>query len=110
MNMKEFTWQADWNMKRKKKPNVNTIRFGDGYEQRQSDGINNNLRTYDVVFSGSEEKIKAIDMFLDECCGVTAFSWQPYGDKKGLFTCGEWDETKKTGYRTLTATFKEVIA
>ena len=61
--MKEFTWQPDWKMKRKKKPNVNVIKFGDGYEQRQQNGINNNLRTYDVTFTGAEQRAR-LNVFL----------------------------------------------
>lgn len=78
--MKEFTWQPDWKMKRKKKPNVNVIKFGDGYEQRQQNGINNNLRTYDVTFTGAEQRVSEIERFLSEHRGVHAFLWTPYGD------------------------------
>ena len=108
--MREFTWSPNWSMKRKNKPSVSVIEFGDGYEQRRQDGINNNLRTYDVAFSGAEDRINAIAKFLEEHKAVNAFLWSPYGDKQGKFTCSEWDTEKQTGFSTLTTTFKEVLA
>ena len=108
--MKEFKWMPQWNAKRKKKPNVNAVTFGDGYEQRQPKGINNNLRTFDVVFKGSEEYINEIEAFLDEHGAVNAFLWTPYRDKQGKFKCEEWDTEFSTGFFVLTATFKEVAA
>lgn len=108
--MREFTWQPDWNMRRKNKPSVSAIEFGDGYEQRRKNGINHNLRTYDVTFSGVEDRIEAIANFLEEHNAVNAFLWTPYGDKQGRFVCAEWDTDKQTGFSTLTATFKEVVA
>ncbi len=108
--MKEFIWQPDWKMKRKKKPSVNMIKFGDGYEQRQQNGINNNLRTYDVTFTGAEQRVSEIERFLSEHRGVHAFLWTPYGDIQGRFICQEWEETKETGFSTLATTFVEVVA
>lgn len=108
--MKEFTWKPDWNMKRSNKPNVNVVEFGDGYQQRQKGGINHNLKTYDVVFTGSEERINAIDDFLNEHGGYQAFLWSPYLETQRKFTCAEWDTNEQTGFFTLTATFNEVVA
>lgn len=108
--MKTFTWPAQWNAKRTKKPNVTVINFGDNYEQRQTNGIHHALRTYDVVFKGSEGYIGQIEAFLDEHAAVHAFLWTPYRDKVGKFKCEEWETTLQTGFFTLSATFKEVIA
>ncbi|TNG91865.1 phage tail protein [Pasteurellaceae bacterium USgator11] len=108
--METFNYTPDWKMKRKKKPSVAVVSFGDGYEQRSKNGINNNLRAYDVVFTRNEATIKAIDGFLSARGAVEAFLWTPYGDTQGRFKCEEWETDHQTGFGTLTATFKEVVA
>ncbi|MDP8184411.1 phage tail protein [Phocoenobacter skyensis] len=108
--MQVFEHVPQWGMKRKRKPEVITTTFGDGYEQRGAKGLNNNLRTFDLIFKGSEEKISEIDSFLNEHNGVKSFVWKPYKDKQGSFKCEEWDTDINTGFCILTATFKEVVA
>lgn len=108
--MKTFNFESDWGVKRTKKPRVKVISFGDGYEQRQQDGIHHTLRSYELTFSGDNNRINAIDTFLSECRGVEAFLWTPYQESAGKFKCEEWSTIVKTSHSTLTATFQEVIA
>ena len=49
--METFNWDVAPNMSVKANPRVKTIKFGDGYEQRIKDGINNDLRTYNVTLN-----------------------------------------------------------
>lgn len=107
--LETFTARPQWNMKRKSKPELNVVKFGNGYEQRSPKGLHNHLRTYDVVFKGSEEMINRIDDFLIRHNGYKAFFWTPYGEQKGRFRCEEWDKTFSTGFFELTATFIEVV-
>ncbi|HII3710072.1 TPA: phage tail protein [Pasteurella multocida] len=109
-NMRVFEYAPQWGMEMKKKPRVNTLSFGDGYEQRIPQGINNNLRVYSVSFSGSEELINEIDKFLNDHGAVKSFLWTPYNStQQGYFKCEEWGVSHKTGFFTLSAEFKEVI-
>ncbi|HIF5575242.1 phage tail protein [Pasteurella multocida] len=109
--MRVFEYAPQWGMEMKKKPSVNTISFGDGYEQRTPQGINNKLRTYSVSFVGREELINEIDQFLDDHGAVKAFLWTPYNSIiQGKFKCEEWSISHRTGFFTLSAEFKEVIA
>ncbi|MDY4280866.1 MAG: phage tail protein [[Pasteurella] mairii] len=107
--MKEFKWMPQWNMKRKTKPNVNVVSFGDGYEQRSPKGIHNDLRTYDVVFKGVNAYINAIDAFLTLHNAYQAFLWTPPYSRAGKFKCEAWDVEMAEGFATLTATFQEVV-
>ncbi len=70
---------------------VNAIRFGDGYEQRVGDGINNIVESWSLNFSlRSRAVINLIDNFLLAQKGVKNFNWlTPQGVTK-KFVCKKW--------------------
>ena len=56
--------------------NVRTAKFGDGYEQRASIGINNVSREYSLSFSNrSKTEVDDIIAFFESKNGVTAFNF-----------------------------------
>ena len=66
----------DKTMQRKTKPKVYLSSFGDGYEQRISQGINPLNETYSVSFqTRTKEEIDDIVAFFDSKRGVTNFSF-----------------------------------
>jgi phage-related protein len=79
--MSTFTWPVDSNATVSKKPRVNNIKFGDGYEQRTSYGLNTNLQNWDLSFANREEtEANEIDDFLTARGGVESFDWTPPGE------------------------------
>tara|TARA_A100001015_G_C15005674_1_gene720543 strand:+ start:466 stop:855 length:390 start_codon:yes stop_codon:yes gene_type:complete len=59
---------------RSSKPAVLHVKFGDGYEQRASDGINSVKEEYNFNFTNrNKADIDLISDFLDTNKGVTAF-------------------------------------
>lgn len=63
-------------LKRTFKPRVLKISFGDGYEQRATNGINNQNETYDVTFKNRNKvEIDAIVATLTAKKGVTKFNF-----------------------------------
>lgn len=54
---------------------VKALQFGDGYEQRAQDGINTDLRTYNVEFVGSREYVDQVQEFFEKQKGVKSFLW-----------------------------------
>lgn len=107
--MEIFDFNPDWGMQLNKKPNVSKVTFGDGYEQVAPKGLNHNLRTYSVSFSGAEERIRQIEAFLDRHGGYKSFLWTPYGAAQGKFRCDEWSSSCQSGFGTLSTQFREVI-
>lgn len=107
--METFTFQPDWDMEQARKPELMKNSFGDGYEQIRPKGLNHNLRTYSVIFTGTEERIKQIDEFFNRQGGYQAFNWTPYGSKEGKFRCEDWLARIRSGRWTLSATIREVI-
>jgi phage-related protein len=107
----------DKTLTRKSKPRVLVSKFGDGYEQRISDGINNITESYSVAFTNREKTfIDDVVDFLDAKAGVTKFDFTIPDAKTG----GSGEQTVKVvcedystnfeydEFYTLTATFRRV--
>lgn len=66
----------DRNLKHTTKPRVKVAKFGDGYEQRLADGINNLEQTFMVSFKNrTDDDADDIIAFFDDKKGVTAFDY-----------------------------------
>lgn len=94
------------------KPNVMTVKFGDGYEQRRRAGLNSLLKSYTPTFrvTGTEQ-INAVRTFLEECAGCESFLWRsPLTNTYIKVVCGEWDIKMDVTYADFSCKFNEVIA
>lgn len=109
--METFHWRPKNHAQATAKPRVTTVRFGDGYPQRIPDGINNDLRNYDVTFAGTAAKINLIEGFLARHNGVRSFLWRD-PDRNYLITvvCSSWAITIDGDTKSISTTFEEVIA
>jgi len=109
--MYDFQWLPDQDFTATTQPNVTTVNYGDGYEQRQPAGINNDLRSYALTFTGDADYVGAIDAFLTDRNGVQAFTWTAQDKNTSrVFKCATWSRTINGLWETLNATFQEVIA
>lgn len=109
--MSEFTWLPDYNASRATEPRVKAVRFGDGYEQRQADGINTIREQWSLTFSNRDlAEADAIDAFLTAQAGVENFDWIPPRESVAKkFICRAWQRTPVTGViDTISATFERV--
>jgi phage-related protein len=107
--MATFTYKPDYSARKRMKPRVTVLKFGDGYEQRTTDGLNTKLESWSVSFKRSPTAINSIDSFLNTCGGVTAFNWETPDGVTKTFVCREWEiSTDSPGWETLNATFDEV--
>lgn len=109
-----FPWICSYGFSVNSQPKVRSVKFGDSYEQRSSDGINNNLLTIELPFENRDlDEISAIAHFLATRKGVETFlftSPAPYNTSK-KFICKSW-KNGRAWYNNfnLQATFEEVIA
>lgn len=109
--METFHWRPQNSSNVSAAPKVRVIKFGDQYEERQKDGINNDLRSYSVTFVGLTEKIDLIEDFLTRHNAVKAFLWrEPNRNKLITVVCRSWNPTPNGATKTITATFEEVVA
>ena len=113
MTVPVFTWPISSQTQMSMKPRVLSAQFGDGYEQRTLDGINNELEAWQVTIPSYNEVsgASAAEAFLRTQAGVTAFSWTTKFGRTALFVCREWTRSP-TGPTSsnITAKFEEVPA
>ena len=110
-NLPEFNWKPSYSASTNIEPRVLNVRFGDGYEQRMADGINNKLLVLNLTFDKRNEKeTLAINHFLNIRGGAEAFIFtppSPFSARK-KFICKKFS-TNYVFYDnyTISATFEE---
>lgn len=94
-------------------PRVKLASFGDGYEQRSPDGINNLPRSVQYVGDFQQPLITQMDAFLSATNGVTPFFYTPPFSPRGqgLFVADTgWQITYNSfDYNTIKCVFREVF-
>jgi|TARA_B100002052_G_scaffold167104_1_gene152155 phage-related protein len=92
-------------------PNVRSIQFGSGYQQRAQFGINQNPKVYELTFEVSETDADTIEAFLDARGAVESFTFTPPNETSSAkFICRQWSKTIPYLNRaTVTATFEQVF-
>lgn len=92
--------RPDKSLSRASKPKIHLATFGDGYEQRLSDGINSVKETFSVSFqTRPKADIDDIVGYLDSLKGVTAFN----------FTIPDSNQTSDVGDLTAGETTIKVV-
>ena len=102
----------DFRARRKSQPQVRSAKFGDGYEQRITFGINQDPKTWDLRWSAlSNSDADLIETFFEARNGVEAFDWSPIEDSSTYkWLCRSWErEHQYADISVITATFEEVF-
>jgi len=90
---------------------VLSAQFGDGYKQSVGDGINNEVQTWPLQFTGDAAYINGIVSFLRAHRGYLPFQWTPPLGELGLYEAGEFSVTPHGGGKyTLAVTFEQRFA
>ena len=98
------------------KPNILKIQFGDGYEQRVQEGINNIQHTFSVSFNNRPKAdIDDITAFFINKGGTTAFNFTypdsnvGGGEKTVKVVCEDFNQTYSyDDFYSCSATFRRV--
>jgi phage-related protein len=101
-----------YGLQKRSSPVVRTVRFGDGYEQRTSLGLNQNPKVYSLTFEVSETDADTIETFLDARAADNAsFDFTPPGEgSSSKFVCENWSKSIPYLNRaSIQATFREVF-
>lgn len=109
--MATFTYTPDFGAAFEVKPNVRVTKFGDGYEQRQANGINTQPKTWNLRFSiRTDTEANAIEAFLAAQAAVSSFDWTDINGAAGKYVCRTWNRVKERyNLNTITATFEQVF-
>ena len=92
------------------KPRVRAAAFGDGYEQRVGDGINNAPRIWALTFTRPTVEADEILAFFEARNGVEAFDWAPPYGAAGRFVVREWKSRMISDVaKSISATFEQVF-
>jgi len=102
----------DFGFAEKSKPRVIKHQFGDGYSQRLSDGINVDLKQFDLTFNNlPTTDMTTIKDFLEARGGWEQFDWTPPDGVLGKYHCPTWGRSKvDAGTWNMSAIFVEVVA
>lgn len=105
-----FTWLPSYNAQVDSEPRNLSNSFGDGYEQRVGDGINNDMLKWSLRFDvRSIAETNLIRTFLKTRGGIESFDWTPPIGLAGKFLCRKWS-ANASGPLTydISAVFEEV--
>lgn len=80
--MATFTYAPDWGASPELEPGLRSVRFGDGYEQRATNGLNPILPTWKLQFTKrTQAEAQAIySWMVANNAQVTAFDWAAPGE------------------------------
>jgi|TARA_R100000027_G_scaffold64890_1_gene58836 phage-related protein len=92
-------------------PSVRRVRFGDGFEQRLTFGLNQDRKTWALTWDVTEEAADEIEAFLEARGGSESFDWSPPDETSTYkWICLEWNKTINfPGRGQISATFEEVF-
>tara|TARA_R100000655_G_scaffold107561_1_gene158156 strand:+ start:245 stop:589 length:345 start_codon:yes stop_codon:yes gene_type:complete len=95
------------------KPNIRTVKFGDGYEQRFLFGLNQNPKVFNLTWKHiTETDSDTIETFLDaRAVDGASFTYTPPNEASAMqFKCQNWTKLiDKPNRPTIEATFTEVF-
>lgn len=102
----------DTGIDRSCKPNIKEAKYGDGYSQRISFGINQAALTVNLAYTNiTEAEKQVLENFINQHAGGQAFKWampDEYLERKWYFS--EWNVIYvKFGIYTVKATLQEVF-
>ena len=84
-----------YGVRKRSEPNIRTIQFGDGYEQRTTFGLNQNPKIFNLTFEVSETDADTIETFLDaRAVDNASFTFTPPGEaSSSKFVCESWNKS-----------------
>jgi len=86
---------------------VLTSGFGDGYEQRAADGINNQRDKWNLVFKLSAADFATVKAFLDARQGYEEFTWTPpVASNANKWVCKEYSVSRPGVIYVIDAVFE----
>jgi hypothetical protein len=97
---------------KRSRPAVRSVKFGDGYEQRLTFGLNQNPKSWALTWNNiSEADCDTLEAFLDARGGQESFDWTPPDTATSYkWICREWSKAiPYTGRANLSATFEQVF-
>lgn len=109
MARQTFTWFPVFESEESVEASTSVVKFGEGYEQRQSAGLNNIKPEWSLVFEGTREEIAEIVAFIKARNGVESFYWRTPSLEDVVVVCSKYTRKNMQGYAQLSVTFRRVF-
>lgn len=97
---------------KRSEPKTRRVKFGDGYEQRVTFGLNQNPKEWSLTFDVTDDDADIIEAFLDaRAADSTSFDWTPPdGTTSYKWICMSWTRELYEFQRSqISATFMQVF-
>lgn len=128
--LETFSYLVETGVNENYNPKINKVQFGDGYIQRSSKGINNNLREFNVTYRSAWgvknkngkivpvdttalDELTEVEEFLKRHKGYKAFLWASYRKPNQgspvKVVCETWSIDRQQGYGSINMTFTETL-
>lgn len=102
----KFKWRTMGTPKCTDSSNINEAKFGDGYTQLSSNGINNNSETWELTYIGEKKEIAKVRAFLNSHI-INSFKWtNPYGEEKLYRVVNKSIESEFQGGKAVSLSFQ----
>ncbi|RRU23571.1 phage tail protein [Stenotrophomonas sp. 278] len=106
----EFTWCVRTEINGTGTFSVREAKFGDGYSQAASEGINNEEQQWPISIVGRAAKVQPALEFIRAHQGARSFLWTPPLGAQGLYRCKTYNLIPHgNGVFTLNATFEQTF-
>lgn len=104
-----FDFRPDYQAQLTQEPKVSVTKFGDGYEARIPQGINNAPEKWTLQFTTGSDTYPPALAFVKARGGVEAFYWiNGFGETK-TFVCRNWRVQRQPGYNIVSMDFEQVF-
>jgi len=93
-------------------PAIRTVKFGDGYEQRLTFGLNQNPKQWSLRFDVTDDDAGVIEAFLDaRAADAASFDWTPPDTATSYkWVCSSWSREMYEHLRSrVSVTFRQVF-
>jgi phage-related protein len=109
--MATFTFTPSFPAELQEQPEIRTVKFSDGYEQRLTFGLNTDPKVWSLQFSNRDDTERNnILTFLRARNGQESFDWTDPNSYSGKWVCSEWRTSQVScNFNNITATFREVF-
>lgn len=109
MSRQTFTWFPEFEAALSQAPNVNVTKFGDGYETRTPEGINNSPEVWSLQFTLAGDNLTNVLNFIKTRNAVETFYWgNPFG-VTNVYICRKWKMVRRQGHNVMNFDFEQVF-
>lgn len=106
------SYQPVYTASKSSEPKVRVTKFGDGYEQRTTFGLQQNPKEWTLTFDVTDDDADVIETFLDaRAADAASFDWTPPGSNTSYkWVCPSWSRELYEFERSkINVTFRQVF-